>query len=347
MKIAIVGGGIFGVASALVLAKNHDVHIFEKNSDLLIGASGANQYRVHRGYHYPRSPETVDGIISSEDSFKEMFSESILTNFEHFYCIAKENSLTTAEEFLSFCKRFNLEYEQAELDIIDKNKINLCLKVKESVYDPDRLRKICINKLKEMSVNVHLESNFRLTDFENFDRVINCTYSNLNTLLEHIPSSQQEYQFELCEKPVVKLPDSFKEKSVVVMDGPFMCIDPLGNSGFHVLCNVVHEIHKTNIGKFPDIDDRYLDLVDQGIVKNPQITNFQEFISTAKEFFPEISSAKHIGSMFTYRAVPPRVEKTDERPTIVKEVDSKVINIFSGKITTCVEAAKVVEKIIE
>ena len=90
-----------------------------------------------------------------------------------------------------------------------------------------------------------------------------------------------------------------------------------------------------------------MDLVDQGIVKNPQITNFQEFISTAKEFFPEIISAKHIGSMFTYRAVPPRVEKTDERPTIVKEVDSKVINIFSGKITTCVEAAKVVEKIIE
>ena len=32
---------------------------------------------------------------------------------------------------------------------------------------------------------------------------------------------------------------------------------------------------------------------------------------------------KHVGSMFTVRAVPPRVEDTDERPTLVKEINEK------------------------
>ena len=46
-----------------------EVELFEKNSDILKAASGSNQYRVHRGYHYPRSKDTVIGIINSEQSF--------------------------------------------------------------------------------------------------------------------------------------------------------------------------------------------------------------------------------------------------------------------------------------
>ena len=54
-----------------------------------------------------------------------------------------------------------------------------------------------------------------------------------------------------------------------------------------------------------------------------------------------------MGSMFTIRVVPPRVENTDARPTIVKKISENVISMFSGKITTCVDAAKEVEEIIK
>ena len=66
MRIAIVGGGIFGITASIILAKNHQVELFEKNNELLQSASGSNQYRIHRGYHYPRSPDTVKDIIESE-----------------------------------------------------------------------------------------------------------------------------------------------------------------------------------------------------------------------------------------------------------------------------------------
>jgi len=347
MRIAIVGGGIFGITTSIILAKNHQVELFEKNNELLQSASGSNQYRIHRGYHYPRSPDTVNDIIESESSFKEIFSDAMLTDFEHYYCIAKENSLTSAKQFLDFCNKFQLEYTPSQLQFMNEDSIEMCIRVKESVYDPEKLRQVCWKKLKDQNVKIHLSNKVSDDLFEKFDRVVICAYTGINQLLKQYPTQQNEYQFELCEKPVVKLPESFKNKSVVIMDGPFMCIDPLGNTGLHLLCNVVHEIHQTNIGKYPSINKKFVDLIDKGIVKNPSQTNFPKFIESTIDFIPEITKAKHVGSMFTYRAVPPRVEETDARPTIVKEINNKIVTIFSGKITTCVKAARKVEKIFD
>ena len=347
MRIAIVGGGIFGITASIILAKNHQVELFEKNNELLQSASGSNQFRIHRGYHYPRSPDTVKDIIESENSFKEVFSDAMLTNFEHYYCIAKENSLTSAKQFLDFCNKFQLEYTPSQLQFMNKDSIEMCIRVKESIYDPEKLKQICWKKLKDQNVKIHLGNKVSDDLFEKFDRVVICAYTGINQLLKQYPTQQNEYQFELCEKPVVKLPESFKNKSVVIMDGPFMCIDPLGNTGLHLLCNVVHEIHQTNIGKYPSINKKFVDLIDKGIIKNPSQTNFPKFIESTIDFIPKITEAKHVGSMFTYRAVPPRVEETDARPTIVKEINNKIVTLFSGKITTCVEAARKVEKIFD
>ena len=347
MKIAVIGGGIFGVTTALMLANENHVELFEKNNDILKAASGSNQYRIHRGYHYPRSKETVLEILKSENSFKEIFSEATVNHYDHYYCIAKKNSLTSAKQFVDFCAEYGLVIDKAELGCVQKDSIDLCVQVKESVYDPKKLKKISLDKLNECNVKIHLNTEATDEIFAEFDRVVICTYANLNALLTRFPELQEEYQFELCEKPVVKLPNSFHNKSIVIMDGPFMCIDPLANTDLHLLCNVTHEIHQTNIGKIPEIDKRYLHLLDNGMVKNPSHTNYDKFIKSSLDFFPEIKDAKHIGSMFTVRAVPPRVEDTDERPTLVKKINEKIITVFSGKITTCVEAAKEVKKIIQ
>jgi hypothetical protein len=151
---------------------------------------------------------------------------------------------------------------------------------------------------------------------------------------------QRDYQFELCEKPVIKLPEQYKNKSVVIMDGPFMCIDPLGDTGLHVMGNVVHAIHSTNIGKFPKYDEKFDELLNKGIVKNPSITNIDKFIHSAKKFFVDIDKMKHIGSMFTFRTVLPNRDKDDARPTLVEKPMDTTFNVFSGKIGTCVNAAE-------
>ena len=130
------------------------------------------------------------------------------------------------------------------------------------------------------------------------------------------------------------------------MDGPFMCVDPYGSSGNFVLGNVVHAIHSRNVGKFPIIDKKFKSLLNNNIIKNPTVTNFERFISSASEFMPQFRKAKHLGSMFTIRVVPPHVDDTDERPTVVRKISSNIIAVFSGKIPTCVNAAEEVKKLI-
>jgi hypothetical protein len=90
-----------------------------------------------------------------------------------------------------------------------------------------------------------------------------------------------------------------------------------------------------------------LDVLNKGIIANPPFTNFNSFINSAEKFMPDVKKAKHVGSSFCIKAVLSNVDKTDERPTMVREINEKIISVFSGKIPTCVDAAKKVEKIIE
>jgi len=336
-KVAVVGGGIFGCTTAWKLAKDgYDVTLYEKNENIITQASSINQYRLHRGYHYPRSKETATQSQWGESSFIKEYGNSIINGeVEHYYCIAKEDSKVDAKQYWTFLNEMNLPYIEKELDFIDKNVVDLTVKVNEFLFDSNKLREICWDKLNTYNVNVVLNTEYVDSDCE---LVINTTYANLNQLLPM--EKQRDYQFELCEKPVIKLPKQYKNKSVVIMDGPFMCIDPLGDTGLHVMGNVVHAIHSTNIGKFPKYDEKFDELLNKGIVKNPSITNIDKFIHSAKKFFVDIDKVKHIGSMFTFRTVLPNRDKDDARPTLVEKPMDTMFNVFSGKIGTCVNAAE-------
>jgi len=347
MKIAVIGAGIFGITTALTLSKNFQVDLYEQHDDILKSTSGINQFRVHRGYHYPRAPNTVDSLLRSENSFLREYKDAVINNVNHYYCISSRDSLTTSDEYLNFLKKFHLEFEITDLKLLNKNSIDLCIKAKESIWDPVQLKQICTNRLKNSTVNLHLNSKINNSIFSDYDYVIICTYANINSLLNDFPESKLNYQFEICEKPVVSLPTSFHKNSIVVMDGPFMSIDPFGKSGNFVLGNVVHAIHSTNIGFSPEIPEKFNGLLNNGIIKNPPISNFEQFVESATEFLPEMEYAVHLGSMFTVRTVLPHIDSTDERPTIVRQLSDKVFTIFSGKVPTCVEAADEISLLIK
>ena len=131
------------------------------------------------------------------------------------------------------------------------------------------------------------------------------------------------------------------------MDGPFMCFDPLGSTDLHVLGHVVHAIHATNIGLDPEVPAELVPLLNQGVVERPPVTNFERFVEAGREFFPRFDETVHVGSMYTVRAVLPGVEGTDSRPTLVRQVDDRIITVFSGKIATCVAAALQVASLVD
>lgn len=344
-KVAVIGGGIFGTTAAIHAARaGHDVHIFEKRGALLQSASGINQYRLHRGYHYPRSPETVESVIAAEELFIEEYGESLVAHGRNIYGVAREGSKTAPEAFLAFCERHNLAFKEIDgTGLVNAERVPLCLEVEESWYDPSALRAMVEKRVREAGISVHLGEAVKTEDLADFDKVIVAAYAGMNEVL---PANTESYQFELCEKPVVSLSKEFGLTGIVVVDGPFMCVDPLGSTGNFVLGNVVHAIHTTAIGRIPDIPPELASYVDAGIVHNPIHSKFDLFIETGKEYIPILKEAKHLGSMFTVRTVLPNLDKTDARPTIVTAVDERVIKIFSGKVGNCVDAARKATELI-
>lgn len=331
--VSVIGAGIYGITSAIKLAnQGYTVDLFEQKDDILSATSGINQYRVHRGYHYPRSKDTIKSCRDNSSEFKRYYSQAILDNIEHYYAIASEDSKTSAKQYLQVLDECDLEWT------LDKPLPNcdLTVKVIEDLFCPHKLKQICNQRLAGCGVNLYL--NHKINKLSNdYNYNIIATYSSLNTLSTHT----KPYQYEVCEKPLFKLPKRYAGKSIVVMDGPFMCFDPYSDTDLHVAGNVVHALHNTNIGDSAQIPPAYRNLLNKGIIDNPIYTNVPRFIESAKQFFPDIVEAEHKGSMFTVRTVLPNKDSTDERPTLV-DFKGKNIYLFSGKIGNCVEAAQII-----
>ncbi len=347
MKIAVIGAGIFGITTAIKLARQHDVSIFERNSDILKGASDVNQCRIHRGYHYPRSPKTTLQVLNSEVEFLEEFSDAIINGTENYYCISKSDSYITSDDYINFCKKHNLEFSKINLDIVDTNSVDLCVKVKEKLFDYEKLKKKCWEKLNKSGVKVLLNTKADKEIFEKFDFVVIATYADINSLLTNYKEKQHNYQFEICEKIFLELPQEFHNKSIVIMDGPFLSIDPVGTKIYFIIGDVVNTVHSRNVGKFPKIDEKFLPLLDKGLIKNPPFTKLNLFLDSGSRFFPKFNEAKYVGSSFSIKTVLPEANSTDDRPTLVERIDANIITIFSGKISTCMDAANQVEKLIK
>ena len=47
------------------------IYLIEKERDILMGASGKNQFRCHQGYHYPRSEKTIEECKTSFNEFNK------------------------------------------------------------------------------------------------------------------------------------------------------------------------------------------------------------------------------------------------------------------------------------
>jgi hypothetical protein len=332
-KVLVVGGGIFGCTSAISLSNSgYTVTLHEELDDIMKCASGINQYRLHKGYHYPRSKDTALECLVGINTFKKKYEDTVVNgDIQHFYSISSKDSLITGDDYINFLNDIELKYNIHEPNMGTQ----LTVSVDEQLFDSDKLKDIVERRMLALGVEKICNKKTIKKDFEGYDFIVISTYSKLNDLLD----TPRQYQFEVVEKPVVKLPKMYENKSIVVMDGPFMCLDPF-KDGLHVLGHVKHAIHSTNIGEFPIVPNKdLLKYLNNGVVKNPKVTKINKFKKAGMEFFEEFDKLEHIGSMFTVRTVLSYRDYDDARPTLVRKEGDNIFSIFSGKIGTCVTAS--------
>ncbi len=346
MNLAIIGGGLFGISSAIKIKEkfpNSKVDIFEKNSDFLMGASGKNQFRWHRGYHYPRSEDTIRECLDSYNEFNKYFKKAKIIS-DNYYAISRNNSKTNFIDYLKVLKKNQLDFEIVNNENFKKNMVDGIVKVNESLINIDIVRKLSKKYLKNLNVNIYLNNFVNLTaEFKKqYDYIVLSTYENNNRILKL--KSQNKYQ--LVEKIIVKTPKNFRKKSFVVLDGNFMCIDPYKNLNLSILGHVRHSVHKTIINNNANFGKKFSQLINNYYNERKSYSKFQFIKDDFNKYFNGMENLEFKSSFYVVRCTKKNKEKTDERLSECTLKDN-IISIFSGKWVSSFSISKKILDIIK
>ena len=346
LNIAVIGGGVFGVMTAISLAEaGHGVTLFERLSGLLHGASQSGN-RLHLGFHYPRHDETVRQCVRGYERFRREFGEAILKDVTNAYFIASEGSLTPAGDFLAFCDRHGFPYRQIDPAgfATGIENVDLGVLTSELMYDPAILRGLMIQRLARCRASIRLrsevsdisrksESRFAVSteggDRQVFDGVVNCAYANANRISAHLGYPRKTRQYEYTAIPIVEL-EGIEKTSVTIMDGPFFSLLPFGSGGDHLLFHVVHSVVAREDA--PLLNPEWLDPAASPFASLDKAGLFETIRTSAAEFMPSLRRARLKGFAEGPRTVLAHVEDTDARPSIVALREPGYVEVFSGKV---------------
>ena len=139
--------------------------------------------------------------MESREEFETIYRTCCVSNFANYYCSAKENSKTSAKDYILFCDHVGLKYKEewpAE-GLVNRSKIELSLKTKEGVYDFTKFKNLVEDRIKKTST-LKIKLNHRVLsgsikaggeknlitqnktthNAHTFDFIINAMYANHN-----------------------------------------------------------------------------------------------------------------------------------------------------------------------
>jgi len=338
-KIAVAGAGIYGATVAIRLAEHgHQVQLFDPLG-VLRAASAINQYRVHAGYHYPRSSETISEIAEARAEFTQAFADAIVSNSRHYYAIPKENSLTPPDLYEAVMHQHGLPLKACHPDWMNFNFIDKCYEVQENIYDPDVLRSLVEARLQAHRIRLQ-RSEFTHEMRSDYDFVIWATYG-----LGPSRGLFKAAKYQVAEKMLIELPPQLHGVALVVVDGPFTAFDPYGSSTRSLFGSAKNTNHWTTTNPDAPIPEPYAGILNKPTFEPVPFTRFAAMRADCCLTVPAAKDALYIGSRFTIRVVEDNPEH-DRRVLYVREGAPGEIHIFSGKVVSAVKAARLVCEIV-
>jgi glycine/D-amino acid oxidase-like deaminating enzyme len=348
----IIGGGFYGAAIAIYLAKQRGLRrviLVEKEAKLLSRASYHNQARVHNGYHYPRSFTTAFRSRVNLPKFVLDWPDAVKQDFTKLYAIARRNSKVTAKQFERFCHEIGAKIQPAEAGLkklFEPRLIEAVFLVEEYAFDATRLAAWAEKELQEAGVEVRLSSRATAVsrahghslavstlhdngdaDSLNCRYVFNCTYSGLNQLRGDFPGTQTGLKQEITEMALVQVPTVLKDVGITVMDGPFFSMMPFPARGLHTLSHVRYTPH------FSWQDEAGLDPYKK-LEAYDRASRVDRMVRDVGRYLPSVLDAKYVDSLFEVKTVLQKNEGDDGRP-ILFEKHTEIPGCYSvlgGKI---------------
>lgn len=333
----IIGGGFYGAAIAIYLARTrglHQVILLEREPQLLLRASYNNQARVHNGYHYPRSFTTAFRSRVNLPRFVIDWPDAVRQDFTKLYAIARRDSKVSAKQFERFCKEIGAPVKPADNSLrrlFEPRLIDDVFLVEEYAFDTTKLAAWADNELKRTDVEVRLlaratsisrSADNKLVvavqhaagDTASLDcrYVFNCTYSGLNQFRGDFPGTQASLKQEVTEMALMRAPDALKDVGVTVMDGPFFSMMPFPARGLHTLSHVRYTPH------FSWKDEPGIDPYKK-LATYDQASRVDRMVRDVGRYMPSILDAQYVDSLFEVKTVLIKNEGDDGRPILFEK----------------------------
>ncbi|WP_371856245.1 FAD-dependent oxidoreductase [Pseudomonas sp. Irchel 3E20] len=348
----IIGGGFYGAAIAIYLAKQRGLkHIvlIEREPALMMRASYNNQARVHNGYHYPRSFTTAYRSRINLPRFVRDWPQVVKQDFVKLYAIARRNSKVTAKQFQRFCRDIGasiLPADPALRALFEPRLIEDVFLVEEYAFDTTKLSSWAERELRESGVEIRYESRvveisrgaeapleivteskFGVRDSISCSFVFNCTYSGLNQFKGEFSGVKAELKQEITEMALMQMPSALNGLGITVMDGPFFSLMPFPARGLHTLSHVRYTPHLN----WNDVEglDPY-----EKLKQYDRATRVDRMVRDVARYIPSLQSATYTDSLFEVKTVLVKNEGDDGRPIFFEKHQSLpgCYSILGGKI---------------
>jgi len=354
--VVVIGGGFFGCKIATYLRKYlNKVLILEQENSLLQRASTNNQARVHNGYHYPRSILTARSSHLNFPKFNQEYQDSVVSEFHNYYAIGKKFSKVNARQFQLFCQRVSLPLKLAETTVtslFNQDLVEQVFKTQEYVFNVDKLTKLLQEELDQKQITCYLDA--KVTNLQKIhihgrqpkieinyiqankqeltvvsDRVFNCTYSSLNTILRNSDLPTIPLKHEFTEMALIKVPDALSNFGVTIVCGPFFSIMPFPSRQLHTLSHVRYTPHCYWQ------DQKNINHCHENILeKFKQQSNYHYMIKDACRYLPILRDSSYLDSIWEIKTVLPQSEINDSRPILFQQNQNlpNLISVLGGKI---------------
>jgi hypothetical protein len=334
-KVAVAGAGIYGANIAIRLAEQgHSVRLFDPLG-ILQATSVINQYRIHSGYHYPRSPETISETLEARAEFMEAFFPAIVRNSRHYYAIPQQGSQTPPDLFERVMAQHSLFCQPCCPDWMNFSFIDRCYEVDEQIYDPDVLRQLVTSRIQSLGIPFEQRA-FAPEMRPEYDLVVWATYG-----LGPSRGLFKIAKYQVAEKILIELPRELRHISLVVIDGPFTAFDPYGSSERSLFGSAKNTNHWTTTDPREPIPESYAALINGSRFEPISFSRFEAMRADSALAVPASKEAVYIGSRFSIRVVENN-PASDRRTLYVQETAPGELHIFSGKVVGAVKAARLV-----
>lgn len=326
MNILIIGAGWYGLHLASVL-KDHNItyKILEINNDIFMGSSSKNQNRLHLGYHYPRSIETINECRIGYEEMLQKYPTIIEDNINNYYFIHTKSVINSLE----YEKLFNLIPSETSLKM---NNVISSYIVEEKIINFNE----AILYFDEYKKDIDFNYDENDIDIENktykgikYDYIIDCSFNMSKICREKL---KKKFITEICVSLIYeKINNLDIDFSITVMDGLFYSLYPYPNS-YNKKYYTLTDVEYTPLYKSHIINDIInYKIVDIDITK----TKMEHKIST--DYTDFTNNFKYVDYFISYKNKFDYIN--DDRSLYIQD-DDNIIIFIGGKITGIFEMEK-------